>query len=873
MHKHTLIRSVITAAFVGVTAESFAEHDHTLCLQSQAGFLAPAGSVEARQYAPDRFVDIKHLALDVTPNFEERTVKGTTTIHFTPIAKSLRELRLDAVELKISTIESDAPVKNWRIGKDALWITFDPPILAGAEAKVTIHHSAQPERGLYFRTPELGYRPEDTHIFTQGEPRMARHWFPCFDSPNEKFTTEITCRVPADMTVLSNGRQVERTVDEETGLQAARWHQDKPHVNYLIALVAGHFEGIKDQWRDIDLSFHAPVSQAEHAHNSFQDTRDMMEFFEQEIGVLYPWAQYGQVCVQDFVAGGMENTALTILTDRTLFADELENLRSSQGLVAHELVHQWFGDLVTCKDWSHLWLNEGFATYYENLYDLHKNGRDSFVWQLRNDAERVLSQANDQTPIVNRTFSKPNEQFSFRAYPKGAWVLHMLRSELGADLFRKGVRLYLERHSYDVATTEDLNEALEEVSGRSLDAFFDQWVYHAGTPVLDVSYQWNEEESLAQLTVKQTQKTSANVLLFRFPLRFRFKSEEMFEDRVVTIRDARQDFSFPLPKAPETVRIDPDTEVLARINFTPTTPMLHAQLDDAGDMMGRFLAVRALASRKDHETVERLDQVLREDSFHAVRIEASKALRGIHSEAAFAALRGGLDQPDARVRRQVIRDLRGWQSQEAFNLLAEALETNNPDIKREAILGLAPDGSEETDALLIALLDSESFDNIVAGAAIQAMRTRDQSEFVEPLRENLTSRRKAFRNNSYASALGTLAYLARRDDDKSVIREFLISAAEDNSPRVRRAAISALGTLGDEKAITYLETHAGAKAEEQLANAAKQAISQLRSKNTLDGELRGLRRDFTDLKRENSQLRKELDSLKKTVKALAEDDD
>src|SRR5262249_11923464 len=206
-------------------------------------------------------------------------------------------------------------------------------------------------------------------LWTQVETMGARHWFPCFDAPNEKFTSEVTCRIPEGMVVLSNGKLVSEEKDAGSGLVAVRWLQDQPHANYLIALTAGYFKKVEDRYKDVPLAFYTPASQIEQAMKSFKDTKDIMGFFEREIGLPYPWAKYYQVVVDDFTAGGMENTTLTILTDNTLHTAATESLRDSQGLVAHEMAHQWFGDLVTCKDWSHIWLNEGFATFYEELYD------------------------------------------------------------------------------------------------------------------------------------------------------------------------------------------------------------------------------------------------------------------------------------------------------------------------------------------------------------------------------------------------------------------------------------------------------------------------------------------------------------------------
>src|SRR5690606_2457874 len=259
---------------------------------------------------------------------------------------------------------------------------------------------------------------------------------------------------------------------------------------------------------------------------AFQDTREIIKFYEEEIGIPFPWHKYDQATIRDFTSGGMENTTITTLYERTIYSDETENIYSSRNLDAHETAHQWFGDYVTCEDWAHLWLNEGFASYYTHLYDGHKLGRDHMLYGLYQDAQDdVLPQSKDTRPMVYRGYGDAWEQFDYRNYPKGGWVLHMLRSRLGEDIYRKGIKSYLEEHALTSVVTPELQASLEEVSGLELDQFFDQWVYHAGAPHLKISYQWLPKEKLAKVVVEQTQETSDKVMLFEFPTLLRFHLE------------------------------------------------------------------------------------------------------------------------------------------------------------------------------------------------------------------------------------------------------------------------------------------------------------------------------------------------------------
>src|SRR6266550_7107837 len=563
--------SLVASVFVRAETEAIAIE----CIKS-ATFLAPLDSPEHRKYAPDREIDILHLTLDVTPDFKQRTVTGKATLRVKPIAKPFQELKLDAVDLAVESLSATEKILGYQVTDKQILVTFEQPIPPDKEASVTITYRAEPASGLYFRTPEMGYKEGDTNLFSQGEEIEARHWYPCFDSPNEKFTSEMICHVREGMTVVSNGRLVAEEKDAN-GLVAVRWLQDKPHVNYLISLVAGYFKKVEDKYKDVPLAFYTPPSEINEAPNSFRDTKDIMAFFEQEIGVPYPWAKYYQVCVNDFVAGGMENTSATTLTDNTLFTTDTENIRDSQGLVAHEMAHQWFGDLVTCKDWSHIWLNEGFATYYGHLYDGHKNGRDAMLYGLYGSARGITSQANDTVAIVHRNYNHPDEVFGFLAYPKGSWILHMLRNQLGEDLYRRCIKTYLERHQFGNVVTSDLSEVIEELSGRSWDQFFDQYVYHAHQPELAVSYNWDEKNKLAKVTVKQTQLLSENVLLFHFPLALRFKGKFGAIDRQIDVKEKEEDFYFPLSDAPQIVRLDPEYTLLAKIKFQAPNPMLDVQ--------------------------------------------------------------------------------------------------------------------------------------------------------------------------------------------------------------------------------------------------------------------------------------------------------
>jgi aminopeptidase N len=842
----------------------------TFSLMLFVGILGTTTALVAeRNYAPDRTVDIRHITIDVTPDFQDRIVAGTTTIRFVPINRALAELKLDAIELDVSSLTSSAKIEAYTVTDDAIFISFDPAVPAGTEASVIIVYEAEPKQGLYFRTPEMGYPEDDSHIFTQGEAHEAPHWYPNYDYPNERSSSEVICRVPADMTVVSNGRLVSESIDTSSGLKVAHWLQEKPHVNYLVALVAGKLKKIESNYKDIPLAFYTPASLIEYASNSFKDTADMLAYYEEEIGIPYPWHQYNQAVARDFVAGGMENTTLTILTEGTLHSKATETIRSSQSLVAHELVHQWFGDYVTCKDWSHLWLNEGFAVYYEDLYDGHKNGRDSMLANLYATARSLVRARSEHKPIVYRAYRHADEQFDYRAYSKGGWVLHMLRTELGEKLFRHCVRTYLERHALSSVVTEDFRAILEEITGRSFDRFFDQWIYHGRHPDLKLSYTWSQKDKLAKVSVVQTHKVDDKVMLFHFRTKLRFIVDDKIIDREIVINSPKHDFYFALPQAPRIVRFDPDYGLLADIQFSKPSAMLYAQLKNTGDIIGRLGAVDALKKKTDKKTIAALKATLNSDPSHRVRSNASSALRQIHSNEAFNAIAESIRQPDARVRLKVVSDIGGFYRPESLKLTQRVLnKEKNPAIIAQAIRNLGQYHDRGTRKRLLEYLKTKSYRNSLASAAIEVMRKQDDAFFIAPLQRTLTENEREFTSNGFARALDTLAQLSRNEDDRTKVRKFLCAYVNHPNRRIQSGAIRALGTLGDPKAIPIVETFSGDDSSDRIQRAAKDALRSLREKKPLvPEEVIRLRETVDKLNQETEKLRNDLEDMKDRLNA------
>jgi aminopeptidase N len=807
-----------------------------------------------RQYAPDRQVDVLHIKLDVTPDFTKRTVSGLASITVKPIAKPVSLLTLDAFDLTIKNVRCDgAKLKDTAVTRKTLQLVFAEPIPMGQVVELHIEYSAQPAAGLYFRTPEQGYPAGDLHLWTQGETHEAPHWFPCFDYPNERSTTEVLCHVPKDLTVLSNGRQLADAVDAQ-GLKVVHWKQEKTHPNYLICLVAGKFAKLEKKHGQIPLGFYTQPSLAEHAENSFRDTERIMAFYENEIGVPFPWPKYDQVTILDFTAGGMENTSLTTLTSNTIFAKATENIRTTQSLDAHELAHQWFGDYVTCKDWSHLWLNEGFATYYTHLYQGHVHGREALQYGLYRDAtNRILNQKDDKKPIVYKGYKNAAEQFDYRSYPKGSWVLHMLRSQLGADLYRQCIKAYLEKHSLSSVVSDDLREVFETHSGRTLDQFFDQWLYRPRHPDLKITYKWLLEEQLAKVTIEQTQPVDDKVLLFEFPATLRFvvggkegdKSTDRVIDQQITVSKAKEDFYVPLPVKPRLVRFDPEYTILADVTFELPDDMLKAQVQNPADMMGRLLACKALGGRKTHESVQLLEHALNNDPFYGVRITAAEALAKQESDEAGRVLAASWkSQPDARVRLAVVEKMTDRYSERTAKLISTVLEQEkNPAIQAAALKALGRFPTVESQTLLLKYLDSESFRNELADAAIAAIKLHRDPAYKRQLMDALTKHTPRFTPKGLGGGLEALGQIASSLENKADVRDYLLSYLNHPQTLVRTGAIAGLGLLRDpttEAALEPLADSPGAACRQGgEAGSGATARNQTRRAGGVDGNAQG----------------------------------
>ncbi len=853
----------------------FLGDSHAFFVTSQSEPLPFQPSYVEPRWPRDRIVDVKHIRLDVRLDFSERTISGTATHHLSPIVSGVKCLVFDQVDLAIENVTVNGKPANFDIEDGKLKVYCDRELKSGEELTVSIAYHARPQRGLYFVGPDEAYPEKPVQAWTQGEDEDSRYWFPCYDYPNDKATSEVVATVPANFFALSNGALIEVREDRTRGLKTYHWRQDIPHCVYLISLVAGEFVELKDSLRDLPILYYVPPGREADAWRAFGNTPRMIEFFERKIGVPYPYPKYAQVAVTDFIFGGMENTSATTQTADTLHDARAHIDFTSDPLVAHELAHQWWGDLVTCRDWAHAWLNEGFATYFEALWCEENLGPDEFAWNLREDRERYLEEERRRyrRPVVCNRYRHPIELFDRHLYEKGGLVLHMLRRMLGDELFFKSLNLYCTRHYAGNVVTQDLQRAIEDATGRNVDFFFDQWIYKEGHPELEVSWSYDEKQKLVAVSVKQTHAVSDSTPVFRLPVTVALMDGEGQEKRYqAEVVRQEQVLTFPSEQAPRAVIFDPECDLLAVVKQKRSRQELEAVLRHARAAITRAKAAAELAKEPSEAAVEALRFALLNDGFWGVQAEAAKALGEIRSDAALNALIEGLQLPHPKARRAVCRALGAFRERErAASALIELLQKGDESyfVEAEAALALGKTRDPRAFDVLRQVLERDSYLDVIRAHALAGMAELRDERAVEIAKAYCAYGKPP---RARVAAIGALAKLGREIETlRGKILDFLVSLAEDREFIVQMRLPGALEELGDDRAIPTLERIAERALDGRIRRRAEEALSALRRGRTRSQETQRLREDLDRIAEENRKLRERLERLEALANAKLAD--
>ncbi|HWT01794.1 MAG TPA: DUF3458 domain-containing protein [Pyrinomonadaceae bacterium] len=578
----------------------------------------PAGTKRVR---PARTYDVQHYIIRTRFDVPNKTVIGDTTVVLKPLAAGFGSFDLDASGMTIEavTLGDSGTQLKWTQPQDKLSIKLDRAYEPSEAVGVRIRYRAKPDRGLYFVAQSQGSGwTKPAQIWTQGEPEDNHHWFPSYDYPDDHATSEQYITTGADEIAISNGALLETTANAD-GTRTFHWKMERPHASYLVSLVVGNYARLDGAYKNIPLEYYTYRGTEETARRAFAKTPEMMRLFSDKLGHEYPYNRYAQTVVASFIFGGMENvTATTHADSEILYGSSPESRVSTENLISHELAHSWFGNLVTCRDWSELWLNEGFATFMEAVFREHDAGHDAYLDEMRSNTALYFLEdlARHRRPLVFDRYRSPLDLFDTTVYKKGAVVLHMLRETVGDELFWKALHRYLEENKFKPVTTADLRRVFEETTGQRLDWFFDQWVYKAGFPELRVRSFYNAQTRKLTLEVTQTQGQEAMTpLVFRLPMEIELATQSGTRTERVEITERTQRFTFQLDGKPLMVRFDKGMRLLKMINFPQPASMLKYQLAHSSDMIGRVEAAEALARLNRHlpasEQVERLAEMSR----------------------------------------------------------------------------------------------------------------------------------------------------------------------------------------------------------------------------------------------------------------------
>ncbi len=546
--------------------------------------------------------DLLHTELHLSPDWSKSQMKGRAVLTLKPHFYDQQSLSLDARGFDIQKVSFGGKSLVYDYDKEKLVIRLEKRFTRKDTLNLEINYVARPneitikgsnsilqDKGLYFINPGENTR----QFWTQGETQANSCWFPTIDSPNEKHTQDIYLTVDKSLVTLSNGL-LKSSRENADGTRTDHWQQLKPHAVYLSMIAAGSYKKVVDStYKDFEVSYYVEPGYEKDAYGIFGRTPEMIRFFEKITGVKYPWDKYAQIPVREYVSGAMENTTATV---HGLGVQKNANQlldANDDGVIAHELFHHWFGDLVTCESWSNLPLNESFADYSEYLWAEYKSGKDEADLIQRNALEQYLFESSEkQVPLIRYYYHDREDMFDAHSYQKGGRVLHLLRKELGDEAFFAGLQLYLKNNAWKNTEISHLRMALEEVSGRDLNWFFDQWFLSPGHPRLKVNHGFKD----GNLTINIQQTVdSVNSRIYKVPLTFDYFTGGKKTRETFVVSEASHEIRLKLPKAPELVSFDPEGYFLGVIEHEKSENELIRQFELSEDISARLNALEKLA--------------------------------------------------------------------------------------------------------------------------------------------------------------------------------------------------------------------------------------------------------------------------------------
>ncbi len=701
-----------------------------------------------KQYreTPTRINNLVHTKLEVTPDFSKSYLYGKAWITLRPHFYPTDSLTLDAkgMEFKKVALQKGAQLipltydyNDWE-----LRIKLDRAYKAADSYTIFIDYVAKPEefeakygrsgmlgiKGMYFINPTGEEKNKPTQIWTQGETESNSAWFPTIDKSNQRCTQELSVTVNNKYTTLSNGKLISQKKNTD-GTRTDYWKMDLPHAPYLFFLGVGEYAVVKDTWKGKEVNYYVEPEYAPVAKRIFGNTPEMMTFFSKITGVEYPWIKYSQITGRDFVAGAMENTTATLHQEGAQQdARQLVDGNNWEGTIAHELFHHWFGDYVTTESWSNLTVNESFANYSEVLWDEYKYGQDAGDEHNYEDMQNYLFSGSDKKDLVRFQYAHREDMFDAVSYQKGGRILHMLRNYLGDSAFFKSLNNYLTTNKFKSAEAHQLRLAFEEVTGKDLNWFFNQWYFGSGHPTVDVDYIYNDEAKNVSVIFKQTQKTGK---LFKLPLAIDVYEGSNKKRYNVWANNAVDTFTFSYSKRPDLVNVDGDKIMLWVKKDNKTLDNYIHQYKTAGKYLDRKEAIEFAAKRLSEPKAAELLKTALTDKYEGLRVLAigladirKEAIR-FSCETIFADL--AKNDKNALVRASAISKLGDYEKPEYTALFKSAVNDSSYTVAGNALEALSK-VDEKASAGLIKQLYGQPLKGTLQNVVMtEVLRSGDES--------------------------------------------------------------------------------------------------------------------------------------------------
>ncbi|MDM3847200.1 MAG: M1 family metallopeptidase [Aphanizomenon gracile PMC638.10] len=828
-------------------------------------------------YNPDRPGQVEHIFLDLNLDIPNQSCYGSCSIRLLPVRNGIDRLTLDAVNLKIESVQVNEVTQRFEYDGEQLCIYLSQPTEIGHRLLIAIAYAAEkPQRGIYFIQPDKHYPHKPTQVWTQGEDEDSRYWFPCFDYPGQLSTSEIRVRIPQPLVAISNGELIDSV--EEAKYTTYHWSQQQIHPTYLMTLAVGDFAEIRDEWHGKAVTYYVEKGREADAKRSMGKTPQMIEFLSEKYGYPYAFPKYAQVCVDDFIFGGMENTSTTLLTDRCLLDERaiLDN-RNTESLVVHELAHQWFGDLVVIKHWSHAWIKEGMASYSEVMWTQREYGDQEAAYYRLSEARSYFSEDSSRyrRPMVTHVYREAIELYDRHIYEKGSCVYHMIRAELGDELFWQAIQTFVQDNAHQTVETIDLLRAIEKATGRNLAFLFDQYVYRGGHPDFKVAYAWDGDANLAKVTVTQTQAEADSKDLFnlRIPIGFGYKENPQLTTFTVRVHEKEQSFYFPLTQKPDFISFDVGNNYLKTVTLEYPISELKAQLEFDPHPISRIYAAAALAKKGGLEATLALSSALKNDSFWGVRVEVAKELAEIQLDQAFDGLVVGLNDPSPFVRRAVISSLSQIKTHNSYKAVKSFVQDGDASYYVEAaacqtIAAIAaahledkPHEDKVIKLLKSVLEERAGWNEVVRSGAVAGLAEFKSSETALNLLLEYTKagipqplRLSAIRAVGKISTGQTPANIER-------ILDRLAEIARETFFLTQVAVLTALGQMETPKAIGILQSLANQTADGRVRRYAEEEVSKVQKNIGTDKTLKQLREELDQIKQQNQELKSRLENL------------